>query len=45
MHIGSSAVKFWNAMASVANRAGEWKAFKFITFSGEAYLAMILPQI
>jgi hypothetical protein len=32
-------------MAGVANRAGEWKIFKFITFNHEVDLAMILPKI
>jgi hypothetical protein len=31
--IVSSAEKSWSATAGAANRAGEWKTFKFIIFS------------
>jgi hypothetical protein len=34
--IANSAVKCWSGMDGVANRAGEWKIFKSITFSGGA---------
>jgi len=43
--IASSAVKSWNEMAGVANRAGEWKVFKSITFSHEVDWAMTQPRI
>jgi hypothetical protein len=43
--IASSAVKFWSEMAGVANRAAEWRIFKFITFSGEADWATMLLRI
>jgi hypothetical protein len=43
--IASSAVKSWSEMAGVANRAGEWRTFKSITFSREADWAMTLPKI
>jgi hypothetical protein len=43
--IASSAVKSWSEMAGVANGAGEWKIFKFITFSRGADWAMTLPKI
>jgi hypothetical protein len=41
--IASFAVKFWGEMAGVANRAGEWKVFKSITFGRGAGWAMTLP--
>jgi len=43
--IASFAVKFWNEMDGVANRAGAWKIFKSITFSHEADWAMTWPKI
>jgi hypothetical protein len=32
-------------MGGIANRAGEWRIFKSITFSREADWAMMLPRI
>jgi hypothetical protein len=43
--IASFAVKFWSEMAGDVNGAGEWRAFKSISFSGGADWAMILPRI
>jgi hypothetical protein len=43
--IACSAAKSWSEMGGVANRAGAWKIFKSITFSGEADWAMTLPRI
>jgi len=43
--IANSAGKFWSATAGVANHAGEWRIFKFITFNGGADWAMTLQKI
>jgi hypothetical protein len=43
--IASFAGKSWSETAGDANRAGEWKIFKSITFSGGAEWAMTLPRI
>jgi hypothetical protein len=43
--IASFAAKSWSVMAGVANRAGERRVFKSITFSREADWAMTLPRI
>jgi hypothetical protein len=45
MLIASSAGKSWSEMDGVANLAGVWKVFKFITFSREASRAMISNPI
>jgi hypothetical protein len=39
--IASFAAKFWSETDGDANRAGAWKIFKSITFSGGANWAMI----
>jgi hypothetical protein len=43
--IGSSAVKSWNEMVGIANRADAQRLFKSTTFSGGADWAMTLPRI
>jgi len=43
--ISSFVVKFWSEMGGDANRAGEWKIFKSITFSRGADWAMIRLRI
>jgi hypothetical protein len=43
--IASYAWKFWSEMAGGANRAGEWKIFKSITFGRGADWAMIRLRI
>jgi hypothetical protein len=43
--IANFAVKFWSETAGDANRAGERRIFKSITFSLEASWAMTLPKI
>jgi hypothetical protein len=43
--IASSAGKSWSETAGAANRAGGWKVFKSITFSGGADLATTRKKI
>jgi hypothetical protein len=43
--IASSAVKSWIEMDGAVNRAGGWKVFKSITFSGGATLGMTHQKI
>jgi hypothetical protein len=43
--IASFAGKFWSEIAGVANGAGAWRVFRFITFSHEADWVMTQPRI
>jgi hypothetical protein len=43
--IASSGAKFWIVMAGDVNRAGAWRIFESITFSGGADRAMTLQKI
>jgi hypothetical protein len=45
MIIACFAEKSWSEMDGDANRAGEWRIFKSITFSGEATWGMTRQRI